>query len=386
MKVAVVHEWLYVSAGAERVLEQILAVFPQADLYSLIDFLPADQRALVQGKDVHTSFVQHLPLARTRHRLYLPLLPLAIEQFDLSAYDLVISNAYSIAKGVLTGPDQLHISYIHSPMRYAWDLQHQYLEESGLQRGPKSWLARAVLHRLRTWDVGSANGVDHFIANSNFVARRVEKVYRRSAEVVYPPVDVSAFTLYEPKEDFYVTASRMVPYKKVALIAEAFSQMPDKRLVVIGDGPEFRKVKAKAAPNVELLGHQPFSVLKRYLQRAKAFVFAAEEDFGIVPVEAQACGTPVIAYGKGGALETVRGLGAERPSGVFFEEQTLSALQQAVGLFEASRARFVPAVISRHAQAFNVDRFRQEFGHAVTSRWEAFERKTAKPLPETLDR
>lgn len=203
----------------------------------------------------------------------------------------------------------VHISYVHSPIRYAWDLQHQYLKESGLIKGVKGKIAKAILHYMRMWDVRTANGVDFFIANSEFIAKRIKKCYRREAAVIYPPVDVEAFKMREEKEDFYLTASRMVPYKKMDLIVEAFSRMPDKKLVVIGDGPDFGKIKSKATNNITLLGYQPFGVLKDYMQKAKAFVFAAEEDFGITPVEAQACGTPVIAFGKGGALETVKGLG-----------------------------------------------------------------------------
>ena len=373
MKVAVVQEWLYTYAGSERVLEQILNVFPEADLYSLIDFLPADGRAFVRGKQAQTSFVQNLPFAKQKHRLYLPLYPLAIEQFDLSSYDLVISNAFSVAKGVITGPDQLHISYIHSPMRYAWDLQHQYLAEAGLERGPRSWLVRLMLHFLRTWDARSANGVDHFIANSQFVARRVEKAYRRSAQVIYPPVDTHAFTLGDSKEEFYLTASRMVPYKKIPLIAAAFSRMPDKKLIIIGEGPEHANVAAQAGPNVSLLGYQSFDVLKDHLQRAKAFVFAAEEDFGILPLEAQACGTPVIAFGKGGALETVKGLEHSNPTGIFFDEQSPESIHEALKHFERVRERFKPEAIRRHAQTFSAERFKREFAATVQAQWETFE-------------
>ncbi len=229
-------------------------------------------------------------------------MPLAVEQFDLSDYDLVLSSSHCVAKGVLTGPDQLHVCYMHSPMRYAWDLQHEYLRGAGLAHGPRGWLARWMLHKLRLWDMRSASGVDAFVANSHFIARRVRKAYRRPAEVIYPPVDIDGFTLREEKDDFYLTASRLVPYKRVDLLVQAFSQMPDKRLVVIGEGPEFARLRSQAGPNVRLLGYQDGRVLRDYLERAKAFLFASQEDFGIVLVEAQASGTPVIAYGRGGAL------------------------------------------------------------------------------------
>ena len=246
-------------------------------------------------------------------------MPLAVEQFDLSPYDLVISSSYSFAKGVLTGPDQRHLCYCHSPIRYAWDMQHQYLEQSGLTKGLKSFIVRFLLHYVRLWDYRTAAGVDAFAANSAYIARRIMKVYRREAEVIYPPVALDDFPLEERKEDFYLTASRMVPYKKIDLIAEAFSRMPEKKLIIIGDGPEMDKVRAKAGSNVELLGYRDNATLRSHLQRAKAFVFVAEEDFGIVPVEAQACGTPVIAFGRGGVAETV----IPGKTGILFYEQSV---------------------------------------------------------------
>ena len=365
-RVAVVCDWLTVYAGGEKVLEQILQVVPHADLYSLVDFLPAGQRGFIGHKPVTTSFIQRLPFAKTQYRQYLPLMPLAVEQFDLSGYDLVISSSHAVAKGVLTGPDQLHLCYCHSPIRYAWDLQAQYLKESGLERGPKGALARYLLHRIRLWDSRTPNGVDAFMANSKFIARRIYKVYRRDSAVVYPPVDVAGFALQEQKEDFYFTASRMVPYKKIDLIVEAFAGLPDKKLVVVGTGPDFEKIKAKAGPNVELLGFQPFEVLKDHMQRARAFVFAAEEDFGIVPLEAQACGTPVVAFGKGGSLETVRA----GETGVFFGEQTAVSIQEAVRRFET--LRFDPKVVREHAERFSAPRFRDEFRGFVEKHYGAF--------------
>lgn len=357
VKVAIVHDWLVVAGGAEKVLEQIIQCFPEAHLFSLVDFL--EDRAPVCGKAVTTSFIQHLPFARRRYRGYLPLMPLAIEQFDLSEYDLVITSSHAVAKGVLVGPDQIHVSYVHSSMRYAWDLQHQYLREAHLMAGPKSWAARLLLHYMRSWDARSANGVDRLIANSQFVARRMMKTYRRRATVIAPPVDVHQFEVCANKDDFYLTASRLVPYKRVDLIVEAFSATPNRKLVVIGDGPEMAAIRAKAGPNVTILGYQPFPVLKDHMQRAKAFVFAAEEDFGIVVVEAQACGTPVIAYGKGGALETVVPLGEAQPTGVHFTKQTVDALLDGVDCFEQKRTLITPQACRANAERFSAANFRR---------------------------
>lgn len=372
MKIAIVHDWLVTYAGAERVLEQMLICFPHADVFSMVDFLDDQQRGFLQGKRAKTSFVQRLPWAKSKYRSYLPLMPLAVEQLDMSAYDVVISSSHAVAKGVLVGPDQLHVCMCYSPIRYAWDMQHQYLKESGLDAGIKGWLARWLLHKIRLWDVRTANGVDHFIAISEFIARRIQKAYRRDSQVMYPPVDVAGFELQTNKEPFYLTASRMVPYKKLSLIVQAFAQMPDKQLVVIGDGPDFEKIKALAPANMQVLGYQSDAVLKDHMQRARAFVFAAEEDFGITPVEAQACGTPVIAFGKGGALETIRGLDNVQPTGVFFTEQSVPSLVDAVHLFEANMDRITPQACRANAMRFSQERFRKEFTEFVTAKYRAF--------------
>ena len=256
-RIAVVHEWLLDFAGSERVLREILDLYPQADLFALVDLPDDELKAAIPKRAKATSFLQSLPRVRRWLRYYLPLMPLAIEQLDVSAYDIVVSSSHAVAKGVITGPSQLHLSYVYTPMRYAWDLQHEYLRAAGLERGPLSWAARLVLHRLRQWDVRTANGVDVFLADSGHVARRIHKAYRREAEVVYPPVDVSAFPMREKKEDFYLTVSRLEAYKRVDLLVEAFSRMPERRLVVIGDGPEMGRVRSKAPPNVQILGRLP---------------------------------------------------------------------------------------------------------------------------------
>jgi glycosyltransferase involved in cell wall biosynthesis len=390
-RIAIVHEWLATCAGSERVVEQLLQIFPNADLYATVDFLGERERQeFLGGRRPQTTFVQHLPAARKHFRKYLALMPLAVEQHDLSSYDVVISSHHAVAKGVLTGPDQLHISYVHSPIRYAWDLQQQYLSESGLTRGPASWLARAMLHYMRLWDVRTSYGVDTYVANSAFIARRIAKVYGRKAEVIYPPVDSASFSLQSSKEDFYLTASRMVPYKRVPLIVEAFAKTPQRKLVVIGDGPDFAKVQRLAAPNIELKGYQSSAALRSYMQRAKAFVFVAEEDFGITPVEAQACGTPVIAFGKGGVLESVRGLSesgasassAEGPTGVFCEEQTVQSLHRAIDRFESNPGQFRPQTCRANAERFSNERFRAEIRALVEREWE---RKARAPETDAVE-
>ena len=365
MKIAIVCDWLTTYAGAEKVLEQILHCFPEADLFAVVDFLSKADRSLLQNKKITTTFIQKLPLAKKHYRSYLPLMPLAIEQLDLSHYELIISSSHAVAKGVITGPNQTHISYVHTPMRYAWDLQHQYLKESGLDRGIKGYFARYLLHKMRLWDLRSAMGVDHFIANSKFIANRIKKTYRREAEVIHPPIDTTRFSAHSEKENYYLAASRMVPYKKMDLIVESFTSMPDKKLIVIGDGPDLNKVFAKAGKNVEILGYQSNEKLVYHMQRAKALIFAAEEDFGIIPLEAQACGTPVIAFGKGGTLETVRGLDKEKPTGLFFKQQTLSSLCETINHFESIQPLFTPENCAENARNFSIAQFRNNFKHFV---------------------
>lgn len=374
MKTAIVHDWLVTYAGAERALEQILALYPEADLYSLVDFIPPGQREFIRNKTVKTSFLQSFPFAKKKYRSYLPFMPLAIEQFDLSAYDLVISSSHAVAKGVLTNDRQLHVCYCYTPIRYAWDLRQQYLHESGLDRGLKGMIARMVLNYVRRWDLASANRVDHYVAISHYIAQRIKRAYGKEATVIYPPVDIDTFVPSTKKEGYYLTASRMVPYKKVNLLVESFSRMPDKKLIVIGDGPDYAKIRSVAGKNIELLGYQPSLVLKEYMQKARAFVYAAEEDFGIVTVEAQACGTPVIAFGRGGSLETVnpiemggdRGQSTEmKPTGLFFYEQTAEAVQEAVLRFEKEQDTFNATDLRKNAERFGKERFKQEFREYV---------------------
>lgn len=370
-RVAIVCDWLDTYAGAERVIEQMLNAYPAADVFAVVDFVPEADRHFLQHKTVKTSFIQQLPLARRHYRHYLPLMPLAMAQLDLSAYDIILSSSHAVAKGILCGPDQLHISYVHSPLRYAWDMQGEYLAQSGLQRGLKSWLARIMLHRLRQWDAVSHHGVDVMLANSAFIARRIAKCYRRQVAVLHPPVDVGGFSLHTDKSDYYVTVSRLVPYKRTDIIVNAFARMPDKKLVVIGDGPEMARLAAIRAPNVSLLGYQTQAQVVQALQQAKAFLFASREDFGIAPLEAQACGTPVIAFGQGGALETVRGLDHPEATGLFFQQQTPQAIMDAVTHFEQQAHRFTPHACRAQAERFAPERFRAQLMQYVDQAWQA---------------
>jgi glycosyltransferase involved in cell wall biosynthesis len=367
MRIAIVHEWLVNYAGSERVLEQMLAVFPDADLHAVCDFVPPEERHFLGARTVRTTFVQRLPFARTRWRAWLPIMPLAIEQLDLTGYDVVISSSHAVAKGVLTGPDQLHLCVCYSPLRYAWDLQHQYLRQAGIGMGPRGLAVRWMLQRLRGWDARSANGVDRFFAISQFIRRRIRKAYRRDADVLYPPVDVARFTPgpEREREDFYFTASRFVPYKAIDVIAEAFRELPGRRLVIAGDGPHLPAIRRAAGANVTLVGHLPHAELVRTMRRARAFLFASVEDFGIVPLEAQAVGTPVIAYAGGALPETVPGLDAPEPCGVLFDEQTPAGVRRGVEAFERDAHRISPAACRRNAERYSPERFRRTFAGLV---------------------
>lgn len=374
MKVAIVHEWLDTYAGSERVLEQLIAEWPEADLFAVCDFLPEKERGFLRGKPVTTTFIQRLPLARKHFRKYLELMPVAIEQLDMTGYDLVLSSSHAVAKGVLTGPGQVHVSYVHSPMRYAWDLQQQYLREARMETGLKGLYTRRLLHRMRIWDRSSALNPDVVVANSTYIAERIRKAWRRESLVLHPPVDIDRFALRPEKEDFFLIASRMVPYKRVELIAEAFRRMPDRRLVVVGDGPNAPQVReaAAGAPNIELRGRVPTEELVRLTQAARACVFAAEEDFGIATVEAQACGTPVIAYGKGGARDIVVAPPAAYPTGLFFAEQTAEAVVAAAQQFDG--LVFAPQDCRINAEKFGHGAFRAGMRRIVEDAFEGHSR------------
>ncbi len=363
LKYALVHEWLTPKAtgGSELVVQEILNSI-DADLYALIDFESRNPDSYLYKRQIGTTFLQYFPFAHTGVQKYLPFLPLAIEQLDLRGYDVILSSSHAVAKGVLTSPEQLHICYCHSPMRYAWDLTFDYLRQSKLGKGIPGWIARYILHNLRIWDVLSANRVDYFVANSHHTARRIWRCYRREATVIYPPVNVENFAFSSDKEDFYLTVSRLVSYKQVSLIVRAFNEM-QKKLVVIGTGPEMKKIRQIANSNIQILGWQPDEVVKKYMAYAKGFVYAACEDFGIALVEAQACGTPVIAYGAGGAKETVRDIRTwgEKGTGILFEEQKEVSLMRATETLEASYSKFNPEYVRLHAEQFKTQIFVQRY-------------------------
>jgi len=369
LKIALIHDWLTEKGGAENILSALLEVWPQAKIYTTVFRLDGPCASIAQNHEIETSFIQKLPRGVSRYRSYLPFMPLAVEQFDLSSFDIVISISYAVAKGILTGPTQLHLSYVCSPIRYAWDFQHQYLAQSGLERGIKGWLAKIILHYIRLWDLRTSNGVDDFAVISKFIAQRVKKIYRRDSSIIYPPVSTKNFALTYEKENFYLTVSRLVPYKRIDLLVDSFRKMPEKQLIIIGTGPDINNLVSKATPNIKFLGFVENEHLQEYMERARAFIFVAEEDFGIVPVEAQACGTPVIAYGKGGALETV----IEGKTGLFFYEQTVESLVDAVQRFENGGYSYCLDDMRRNAERFSKERFQQEFKQFVEQKWDEFQ-------------
>jgi len=367
VRVAVVHDWLDTWRGGERVLAEILRIYPDADLFALVDFLPQADRGPLDGKRATTSFLQHIPFARAGFRMLLPLFPRAVESLDVSAYDLLISSSHAVAKGVRTRPGQVHVCYCYTPMRYAWDLRDQYLSQTGLDHGLRGFIAKRMLSRLRTWDRAASARVDHFVAISNYIAGRIRRSYGRDSSVIYPPVSVEEVES-APRGSCYVTVSQLVPYKRVDLIVEAFRLLPERELVVIGEGPERARIAAIAPRNVRMPGRLPDAERNRWLAGARAFVFAAEEDFGIALLEAQALGTPVIAYAGGAASETIRGLDASMPSGVLYGEQSAAAIAKAVAEFEHNESRITASACRENARRFDAGRFRREFRDFVDAR------------------
>ena len=371
MKVAIVQECLVTVGGSDKVVKAILDVFPDADIYTLVAKKDVCDELGIPWEKVHTSFIQKMPLGTKKHRAYLPLFPFAIEQFDLRGYDVVISSSHCVAKGILTKADQLHICYCHSPIRYCWDMYNEYLEESHLDKGFKSWLVHLMLHPIRQFDAIAGNRVDYYISNSDYVGQRIRKTYRRKATTIHPNIDISNFELCKDKQEYYLASSRLVAYKKIDTIVEAFNKMPDKKLVVIGGGPNLEAYRKLAKDNVIVMGYLPFDVLKEKMQHAKAFVFAADEDFGMIHIETQSCGTPVIAYGHGGSLETVNGGKTE----LFFNDQTSEAIVEAVNKFEAMGLQpFAPVDCRQWAEGFSKERFKREIKEFVEEKYEEFKK------------
>ena len=351
MKVAIIHYWLVTMRGGEKVLEALLDLYPDADIFTHVVNKNAISAKIAQ-RIKGTTFIQKLPKAERYYQSYLPLMPLALEQLDLSAYDLILSSESGPAKGVISSPNSVHICYCHSPMRYVWDKYHDYYQHS-------SWLKRLVipylLHRLRLWDLASAFRVDHFIANSSFVQQRITKFYRRESAVIYPPINTGDFYIADHIDDFYLMVGQLVAYKNTRLAVEAFNKN-GKRLVIIGVGAELPVLQKLAADNIQFLGYQPFTVIREHYARCRALIFPGVEDFGMVPVEAMASGRPVIALGQGGALDTV----VDGVTGVLFDTPDITALNNAIHQFEAKDPLFSAVQIQQHARQFDSAIFKQE--------------------------
>ncbi len=362
LRVALVQDWLTGMRGGEKVLEVLCELFPDATLFTLLHNEGA-MSSTIESMKIRTSFVQKLPFKEERYRNYLPLFPRAIESLDFSGYDLIISTSHCVAKGAKPVGNALHICYCHTPMRYVWD---QYDEYFG--KGRAGLLTRSamslVASSLRNWDVRTSSRVHFFVANSEYVAKRIERYYSRAADVIHPPVDTSLFRIHDRQLDYYLMVTALVPYKRVDLAIETFNLL-GKRLVIIGSGPDEEKLKAMASDNIEFLGWESDEVLAKFYGNCKALIFPGVEDFGIVPLEAMASGRPVIAFAEGGALETVVAKG-DHPTGIFFHERTVQSLTNAIREFEDRE--FDPAAIRKHAEKFDRKRFKQRINEYISDK------------------
>ena len=371
MRVALVHDWLDTWGGGEAVLAELLRVFPGADVYTLVDFFEPALRARLGSPRIAATALTAIPGARHWFRYAAVLRPQLIERFDLSRYDVVVSDSHAIAKGARTGPGQVHVCYCHTPARFAWTMAATYAEHAA---GDAAWRRPVVdflLARFRRWDRAASRRVDRFVANSRHIAAEISRCYGRDAAVVHPPVDVERFAAAAAARDAdaartdYITVSRLVPYKRIDVLLEAFRRLPQRRLIVVGDGPERARLEALAVPNVEFTGALDDVATARRVAGARAFLFVALEDFGIAPVEAQAAGTPVIAYGRGGARESIRGLDDRTPTGLFFDEQAPEAVANAILEFETAAGTITAAACRENAQRFAATRFREEIADVV---------------------
>jgi len=353
-KIAIVHDWLGVAGGAEVVLKRVLQMFPKADIYTMVDVLPLKYRGFLKGHKIYTSILQKYQFIAKRYNYFMPFMPYLVEQFDLSGYDIVISSSHFVAKGVITHPQQLHIAYIYSPIRYAWDMYFEYDKMGAFGVGIRNILMKRWLHKMRIWDVVSSNRADCFIADSKFIQKRIQKYWGKDSTVVYPPVEIDNTLYCEEKKEYFVTLSRLVEYKRVDIIIEAFNELPNKELVIIGEGRAKDSLLKISKSNISFKGYLEREDAMEIISKAKAFVFMAKEDFGIVPIEAQACGTPVIAYKEGGAGETV----LDGESGIFVQEQTKESLKEAILKFEKSD--FSPKVCREFSEKFSPKEFEKK--------------------------
>lgn len=353
MKVAIVHYWLNGMRGGEKVLESLCRLYPDADIYTHI-YEPDKISEVIRRHNVQTTFISKLPFALKKYQSYLPFMPLALEQLDLTDYDLVISSESGPAKGIITNPEAVHICYCHSPMRYVWDMYYEYFKGAGKL---KRLMAAPLIHYLKLWDYSTGARVDHFIANSSYIAKRIQKIYRREATVINPPVEFDAFGISDNVEDYYLVLGQMVQYKRVDIAVEAFKQS-GRKLIVVGDGEKADELKkmASGCANIEIRGRQSFAEIIRLYSQCKALVFPGVEDFGIVPLEAMASGRPVIAYGRGGVLDSV----IDGETGIYFNEQTSASLNGAIDAYEAGKYQFDPELLRKHAMTFATAEFEQK--------------------------
>lgn len=374
-RIAIVHEWFTGMRGGEKCVEALCELFPQATLYTLVH-VHGSVSATIERMPIHTSFIQRLPFAQTKYRHYLPLFPTAVERFDVKGYDIVISSHHAVAKGVKTDPTTLHICYCHTPMRYIWHLYDDYFgsDKAGLLTRTAM---RLCVGYLRRWDVRTARNPHHFIANSENVRQRILELYHRDAVVIYPPVDTARFRPAHAGGEYFLIVSALVPYKRIDLAIEAFNRSGE-RLLIIGEGPEGERLRALAAPNIRFLGWQPDDALVDYYAKCKALIFPGEEDFGIVPVEAMASGKPVIAYAKGGALESV----IDTPTlktGILFPEQTVASLRKAIARFE--QTSFSPDQLRSHSLQFDRAVYKEKMASFIMREWERFRSGAPHHLP-----